>query len=115
MCTDGTVQFDTGFLDSRLHFGMNSRDDDRVQYRRVMTCAPVTTTGYVSNDYVNGSGLNQTELGDFETSGYQAAKFLKYSYGQSVLFDANTTYAYNDDSFDLDAGYWVSDQEFHLE
>ena len=40
---------DTGFLDSDLDLGINAPKSDRMQYRKVMTCSPLKTTGYMSN------------------------------------------------------------------
>jgi hypothetical protein len=39
---NSSVMFDTGLIDSRDDLGINGRDEDRVQYRRVMTCSPVS-------------------------------------------------------------------------
>jgi len=39
---NSSIRFDTGLIDSRDDLGINGRDKDRVQYRRVMTCSPVS-------------------------------------------------------------------------
>jgi hypothetical protein len=39
---------DTGLLDSQTDFGINARPADRIQYRRVATCAPVRGQSFVS-------------------------------------------------------------------
>lgn len=44
-----SVRFDTDVLDSSLAFGINSADYDRIGYRTVMECAPVTREGNMGN------------------------------------------------------------------
>jgi hypothetical protein len=62
----------------------------------MMTCAPITTKGFVL-DWVNATGLNYVpELGAKPVEG---ETFLKYAYGQSIMFEDNTTYAYSNLSF----------------
>lgn len=39
--SNGSIQLDTGLIDSRNDLGINSQDDARVQYRRVTTCVPI--------------------------------------------------------------------------
>ncbi|KAF8851543.1 hypothetical protein BDZ45DRAFT_695838 [Acephala macrosclerotiorum] len=46
---NGSLYMDTGLLDSRDDFGVNSQDKDRVQWRRNVTCVPITTDGYVKS------------------------------------------------------------------
>lgn len=45
---NSTLILDTGLIDSRDDLGINSRDEDQIQYREVSTCTPITTDGYVS-------------------------------------------------------------------
>jgi hypothetical protein len=56
------AKFDTGFLDSREDLGFNSKQVDRVQYRKVMTCSPITSESYSTNGsaYYLGRGYNYT-------------------------------------------------------
>lgn len=45
--TKGTFRVDTGPLDSRQHFGINTRHDgDRLTVRKVMDCTPIRTQSY---------------------------------------------------------------------
>ena len=99
MCTDSAVQFDSGFISSHTHFGINN-GRDRVEYRRVLTCAPIQTEGHVSGP-VDAAGLNYTYFTGFNATDdpflwFPDEKFTKYAYGQNSLFDDNTTYAYSD-------------------
>ncbi|KAK7995754.1 hypothetical protein PG991_015221 [Apiospora marii] len=42
------ILLDTGYLDSREHFGLNTPDSQRFQQREVLHCAPLKTEGYES-------------------------------------------------------------------
>ena len=53
--TNSSHQLDTGLINSREDLGINSKDDARVQYRRLTTCSPI-----VIEDYV---GIKNTTLG----------------------------------------------------
>lgn len=109
MCLTEAIQFDSGFLNSYTHFGVNERHD-RVEYRRIMTCAPITTEGHVSG-YVDT--LNYTE--GYGTAPFEDETFLKYSYGQSVLFNDNTTFAYSNLSWGVSVGYFFPFKIYELE
>lgn len=37
------VTLDTGYLSSSAHFGVNTRREESILYRRVANCSPVTT------------------------------------------------------------------------
>jgi hypothetical protein len=110
MCVADAIRFDSGFIDSRTHFGINSKED-HVEYRRVTTCAPIKTKGHVSG-YVGQDELNYTAGDGGWTEG---ETFLKYAYGQSGLFGDNTTYAYSNYTFSEQVGYWVQADIFKLE
>ncbi|KAK5655220.1 hypothetical protein OQA88_6119 [Cercophora sp. LCS_1] len=43
---DQNLILDTGYLDSHVHFGINSAPKDRFLYRRVLHCAPLVTEGH---------------------------------------------------------------------
>lgn len=65
MCTafgNLAVKLDTGLLDSRDDLGFNSKQIDRIQYRKVTTCSPILSTGYVTNgtSTIDGRGYNYT-------------------------------------------------------
>ena len=42
-----TVNFDSGLLNSHTHFGINSQERDRVEYRRTMSCSLISTDKYM--------------------------------------------------------------------
>ena len=56
VCLPGTpaISFDTGLLDSRSDFGINSDDDSRIYYRKITQCAVLNDPGYTSG-WVNES------------------------------------------------------------
>lgn len=43
--SDTNLIIDTGYLDTNDHFGLNAPPDQRLQYRKVIQCAPVITEG----------------------------------------------------------------------
>ncbi|EAW06581.1 uncharacterized protein ACLA_082720 [Aspergillus clavatus NRRL 1] len=47
---------DTGLLDSNDDFGINSRPDNRVKYRRLTTCAPIYGSSFVNTRNDSDSG-----------------------------------------------------------
>jgi hypothetical protein len=111
MCIADAIQFDTGFLDSRAHFGINTKTDN-IEYRRVMTCAPVTTDGYVS-PYVDFADLNSTD--DAGWISHPSERYLKYSSGLDSLFNDNTTFAWAEYTWDISFGFWSEIAIYKLE
>jgi len=51
---DGSISFDTGYLSSCSHLGLNAKKNDRVSFRMVAQCAPLNDAEYTT-DY--GWGL----------------------------------------------------------
>jgi hypothetical protein len=51
MCrsNQSTLFLDSGYLDSREHFGLNTPDSDRIFFRTTMHCAPLNTEGFSKN------------------------------------------------------------------
>lgn len=55
---DSNLLLDTGFIDSREDLGLNTPQDGRFLYRRLLHCAPLMTEGYSRKEsltYANGS------------------------------------------------------------
>jgi hypothetical protein len=46
---NSTMVMDTGLLDSLLDFGINSKPEDRIAWRKTIQCAPIATEGYRSD------------------------------------------------------------------
>ncbi|KAE9381083.1 hypothetical protein N431DRAFT_457696 [Stipitochalara longipes BDJ] len=90
-----SLHMDTGLLDSRADFGINSHDDKLIQWRKTATCSPITTDGYVKggvttieNNTVNylaafygPSGYNTTHLNasDVENATYIYTNFRDFA------------------------------------
>lgn len=75
---DGNIRFDTGYLDSNDDFGLNTPPAERVQLRRVSTCAPITTKGH----------RRRGKLYSTNTS------YVQYEYGQAANFWEGNNYTY---------------------
>lgn len=63
------LQLDTAILDSHSHLGINAPIGDRIQLRRVLTCAPVNTTDLVSS-FIGENGdiyFDISQLANFST------------------------------------------------
>ena len=94
---DNVVQFDTGRLNSYAHFGINAAVPDQVEYRRVMTCAPLKTAGYV------GGPLDQLVPGFWSFTDGEVVT-LKYNYGPNLreyYGCPNWTLSYSNQSISL--------------
>ena len=80
-----SVRFDTGKVDSHMTMGINSPATDRIAFRRVLECAPITTQGFVS-DWLNHSSPLLKLIGDDD--GDSGEQFLAFYYGPSILIPA---------------------------
>lgn len=87
LCHSGveTIKFDTGLLSSNEHFGINSQSSDRIFFRKVMTCAPLNSTNYITDwQYVPATDTSPQK------------KVVRVYLGPNPLTDGNATYAYSD-------------------
>ncbi|KPI44889.1 uncharacterized protein AB675_2328 [Cyphellophora attinorum] len=111
LCIADAIQFDSGFINSHTHLGINAGSEDRIEYRRVTTCAPITTEGHVSN------WVNATEAGfTIDDGGWMDGEtLLKYAYGQNYLFSNNTTFAYSNYTWGFLVGYWSEPNIYKLD
>ncbi|KAI0543935.1 hypothetical protein F4679DRAFT_76121 [Xylaria curta] len=46
----GNIRIDSGFINSHLHLGLNAPIKERILWRNVLHCAPLTTAGFTSQD-----------------------------------------------------------------
>ena len=86
LCIYGSTaafEMDTGLLDTHEHLGINAAQSDRIQYRKVTSCSPIHTKGYVTT--FNDTNPNDLAYGNL---------FLDYNYGP-ILGVSNFTYEYN--------------------
>jgi hypothetical protein len=44
-CSTPVISIDSGLMDSDLHLGINAKPKDRVQMRKITTCAPIPVEG----------------------------------------------------------------------
>ena len=83
---NGAIQLDTGLLDSRADFGVNGQASERILYRRVSTCIPITTQNFT----IRGT----SSIGD-ATFNYTAAFYGPNRYDLTMVNDTtlqNATY-----------------------
>ena len=95
ICLSGNTTayaMDTGLIDTHESIGINARKEERAQYRKVTTCAPIQTKDY-------GRAINDTKI-DSPTKG---DTLIQYFYGNSE--DLNHTYQYNTHSLVEEHGY----------
>jgi hypothetical protein len=112
MCLNKTVvQFDSGFINSNAHFGINSYKET-VEYRRVMTCAPIATNGFVSN----WTNVTELSLAPGFGAAFEGEMFLTFHYGTGIyVFNDSTTFAISNYAFDSPRGEGFSPITYSLE
>ena len=77
-CFGGTIQFDTGLLNSHDHLGINSDRSSRVQFQTTTICAPIdisdtyrdTFDPYIKDNFTNDFFLLETYLGPYSIFDY---------------------------------------------
>ncbi|KAF2258850.1 hypothetical protein CC78DRAFT_477176, partial [Lojkania enalia] len=85
-------QMDTGQLDSHLHLGLNAHEEDRVQYRRLTTCAPINATDFLSRGASPSGGT-----------------YYNYSLGHiQGFYPDNLSFIYNDRIISEDISYQLT-------
>jgi len=88
-----SLNMDTGLIDSRADFGVNSDDDNLVQWRKNTTCSPIITDGYMKYGASPITGMENTTV-DYAAAYYG---FGHYSYeGLNDSATENATYIYTD-------------------
>ncbi|OQV03334.1 hypothetical protein CLAIMM_08386 [Cladophialophora immunda] len=70
------LKLDTGYIESHTVLGINSRGRDRINYRRVTTCAPLSTSGRIQPNKVSGTSI------------------IYYDYDFGPLSSGNSTWTY---------------------
>lgn len=86
LCIYGSTaayEMDTGLIDTHEHLGINAAQSNRIQYRKVTTCSPIHTRGYVT-------AFNDTD----PTHLAYRNILLQYNYGPVVNI-SNFTYSYD--------------------
>ena len=86
LCIYGSTaayEMDTGLLDTHEDLGINAAQSDRIQYRKVTSCSPIHTRGYVTT--FNDTDPTHVAYGDL---------LYQYNYGPIVNV-SNFTYQYD--------------------
>ena len=89
-------QMDSGLIDSHEDLGINAAKSERVQYRKVTTCSPIHTKGYVTN--ITDTDPNAVAYGD---------SLELYWYGE-IPGITNYTFQYNTHSLVDNNGYFLT-------
>ena len=92
------VRFDSGLMDSMNHLGINSLRKDRISFRRVTECAPITREGYME-DWHSMAGAMLMTSG--QTSGdvlptSDGEQHLEFFYGPNHWVGLNSTFIHSD-------------------
>ncbi|KAI0019667.1 hypothetical protein F4780DRAFT_745194 [Xylariomycetidae sp. FL0641] len=98
------ILIDSGFLDSRKHFGLNAPSDHRIQWRNVLHCAPLVTAGFTHQTRSPIYNSTQYRYGSIATPncdlGYvYSAKSLETQYAD--WDSSNTTMALGEPSLEI--------------
>ena len=89
-------EMDTGRISSHSILGINGPTSDRVEYRKVSTCAPLVWKGFLSIRNSTGKALEVGRAGD---------PIVRLSYGPSVGRFDNYTMDYNTRTATAKVGY----------
>jgi hypothetical protein len=80
---NASFSMDTGYLDSREHLGINSKDEERITWRQVTTCVPVKTEGHTKSG---------TTTLDYTGTRYKGSTTVNYTaafYGKTLKTPAS--------------------------
>jgi len=101
-CATPALQLDTGYLDSHLDFGLNQPQENRVLFRKVMTCAPLKTAGYSDNAFNTVDGFGDVAVYSYGNNSYQPTRFgatqgipsadATFVYSKNTYSSAQTAY-----------------------
>ncbi|KAH7057431.1 hypothetical protein B0J12DRAFT_414152 [Macrophomina phaseolina] len=93
--TDNSVplMMDTGYINTNRHLGMNAKDEDAIDYRKIVTCSPMRSN-FVDITYSNSTSLNES--------------ILHYYYGSRPVANASDTLAYYENSLRYVNGYTLT-------
>jgi hypothetical protein len=94
---DTSVRFDSGFLDTAVHLGINAPKKDRLYMRNVVECSPLTRDGYISNWH----DMNNTKFAPGHLDGDVLVtspdeRWIEFFYGPFDGFGLNATFMYSD-------------------
>ncbi|KAK5634200.1 hypothetical protein RRF57_009914 [Xylaria bambusicola] len=98
MCRSNStnLRIDSGYLDSHNIFGLNAPPDERILFRNVLHCAPLTTTGFTEDGNSSLGKHTFYRYGADVTYGYNyvyAAPSLEFQYAAAASEDVSVPYA----------------------
>lgn len=94
---DQVIRIDSGRINSHDHLGINSAPHARLEIQTSVTCSPLQTDGYMTSDYVNHNGVNDTLLFYYGDNWYAypaGSGSIEEVYDYSRDFGSNITYYY---------------------
>ena len=94
ICRASPYRMDTGLLDTRSTLGLNSRDQDRLFYRRITTCAPLHTAGF------------EQEYTQTVNNGTRDYMYDHWFFGPTNV--TNYTWSYNEEAIYDQSGYQLT-------
>lgn len=87
------IRLDTGFLDSHHDFGQNQPPENRVLFRKVTTCSPLTSRGFSNNSFYDVPELRY--LGNVSVYSYGKNMHQPARFGvPQTLPSENATFVY---------------------
>lgn len=81
---NAALQLDTGYMDSHRVLGLNSAPADRVNFRRVTTCAPLTVQGRVERKTIIGDLYYDYNFGNYGGPGNVTIRYPQLLADQNV-------------------------------
>lgn len=97
MCTAPAVSFDTGLMDSDFVFGVNAPQEDKLAYRKVISCAPIKVDQYTQTKLGTSARTNYTEPEQAPELQYVELYYGKAFYNSPEGTEtSNYTYRYRD-------------------
>jgi hypothetical protein len=90
----GIIHLDTGYLDSHTDLGLNQPQENRVSFRKVTTCSPMSTEGF-SEDAFTTEYYGNISVYSYGQNLYQPTRFA----APTALPGPNTTFVYGADSY----------------
>ena len=97
-----SLVLDSGMVDSHIHLGINARPEDRVAFRKSLTCSVIKQADYkrrfdasnVTTAFPLFSNSTQTYPSLLSNETY----FFSYDFGNSTFDEINTTYLWDSSS-----------------
>lgn len=74
--TSANVRFDTGYINSHEHLGMNAPVGQRILWRNVLHCAPLATEGYTSQDVTPTDNYTRYHYGKIYANSSTARDYI---------------------------------------